>query len=320
MRKFFMLRCLAIIVLLLGSIALANAQDSTKKTHVIKTNTVSPYPNHHSYINKLVQGIRYKYYPDKTDEQVAAEMYANRGNYYKMLDKIYTDSYKGKGVSRSTFIYQINKKYGDPFPKAAPLAKPTITVQTTPVVNSTPPPDTSANPVAATPAPITDKSLNGQYQYLLSKIYRYQQPLVSAFWKNVTDSLNAERSKLSAAQATLSTQSKTISGLQANTAPQNQVPVSSGPADEISLLGLTLSTGMYSLLMWSLVIGLGVLAAVVIARTGSLKHEATYRTCLYSELEEEFKAYKAKANDKEKKLARELQTERNKVDELMGRG
>ena len=42
-------------------------------------------------------------------------------------------------------------------------------------------------------------------------------------------------------------------------------------------------------------------------------------TKLYSELEDEFKAYKTKAIDKEKKLARELQTERNKLDELLGR-
>ena len=72
--------------------------------------------------------------------------------------------------------------------------------------------------------------------------------------------------------------------------------------------------------MWGLVILFGALAILVFTRIGSYKHEAMYRTTLYSELEEEFKAYKVKANDKEKKLARELQTERNKVDELMGRG
>jgi hypothetical protein len=41
---------------------------------------------------------------------------------------------------------------------------------------------------------------------------------------------------------------------------------------------------------------------------------------LYNELDEEYKAYKVKSNEKEKKLARELQTERNKLDELLGRG
>jgi hypothetical protein len=72
--------------------------------------------------------------------------------------------------------------------------------------------------------------------------------------------------------------------------------------------------------MWGLVILLGAIAGIVIARSGRFKYEADYRIKLYNELEEEFKGYKSKANDKEKKLARELQTERNKVDELMGRG
>jgi hypothetical protein len=64
----------------------------------------------------------------------------------------------------------------------------------------------------------------------------------------------------------------------------------------------------------------GLTALVVIARSGSFRREARYRTQLYNELEEEFKTYKTKANDKEKKLARELQTERNKLDDLLGRG
>ena len=59
---------------------------------------------------------------------------------------------------------------------------------------------------------------------------------------------------------------------------------------------------------------------VVISRSAAYRREAKHRTELYSELEEEYKTFKTKANDKEKKLARELQTERNKLDELLGRG
>ncbi len=73
-------------------------------------------------------------------------------------------------------------------------------------------------------------------------------------------------------------------------------------------------------MVWSIIAVLAALAAIVIFRSGSARSEANYRTKLYNELEEEYKNYKAKANEKEKKLARELQTERNKVDELMGRG
>jgi hypothetical protein len=73
-------------------------------------------------------------------------------------------------------------------------------------------------------------------------------------------------------------------------------------------------------MMWGLVIVFGLTAAIVIARSGAHSREAKYRIKLYNELDEEYKAYKVKSNEKEKKLARELQTERNKLDELLGRG
>jgi len=173
----------------------------------------------------------------------------------------------------------------------------------------------AAIPVA--PAAPADKSLEGQYQYLLTKVYAYQRPLIAALWKNVSDTLKTNHHKLADAQAKAIAQSKTIAGLQADANTKEQ---EGSLADEISLFGISMSKGTYSLLMWGLVVVLAAVAMIVIYRSGSLKHEARYRAGLYTELEDEFKAYKTKTNDKEKKLARELQTERNKVDELMGRG
>jgi hypothetical protein len=178
----------------------------------------------------------------------------------------------------------------------------------------------------ATPAPTTvitqqpiavDKSLNAQYQDLLTKVYGYQRSFVSALWKNVTDTINNNRRKLKEAQATIATQTQTIKDLEGDVTEKEE---SLAVADSINLLGVALPKSTYNLIMWGLVIVVGAIAAIVIARSGSNKREASYRTQLYNELEEEFKAYKTKANEKEKKLARELQTERNKVDELMGRG
>ncbi|MES2109156.1 MAG: hypothetical protein V4577_10430, partial [Bacteroidota bacterium] len=94
---------------------------------------------------------------------------------------------------------------------------------------------------------------------------------------------------------------------------------SNARVNAVNFLGIYIDKSLYNMIMWGLVIALGITAAIVIYRTGSFSREAKYRVDLYNELDEEFKAYKAKANEKEKKLARELQTERNKVDELMGR-
>lgn len=183
-----------------------------------------------------------------------------------------------------------------------------------PAVTATPAATPANAPVAA---PKADKSLYGQYQYLLTKVYNYQKPFVEAMWKNYTDTLRGVRNQLKAANDKVAEQTKTIAGLQANVTAKEQALAQT---DSISFLGIDLTKSSYNLIMWGLVLVIGAVAAIVIARTGGYRKEAVYRTTLYNELEEEFKAFKAKANEKEKKLARELQTERNKLDELMGRG
>jgi hypothetical protein len=169
-------------------------------------------------------------------------------------------------------------------------------------------------------APV-DKSLRGQYQYLLTKVYGHQQQLVSALFKNYSDTLSATRRQLKEAQATLASQTKTIDTLKAAATTKDQtLAQSKEKVDEVNVLGISLTKATYNLFMWGLVIGFGAIAAIVISRSGSHTREAKYRIKLYEELEEEYKTYKTKANEKEKKLARELQTERNKLDELLGNG
>lgn len=166
---------------------------------------------------------------------------------------------------------------------------------------------------------MNDKSLNGQYQYLLTRVYNYQRPLISALWKNYSDTLNVTRRKLKETSAQLAAQTHKADTLQAEvTAKEQNLSVSNSRVDQVSLLGMPLTKATYNWIMWGLVVAFGVIAALVVARSGSHSREAKYRTKLYSELEEEYKTYKVKANEKEKKLARELQTERNKLEELRG--
>ncbi len=171
-------------------------------------------------------------------------------------------------------------------------------------------------------APVnTDKSLSGQYQYLTTKVYNYQRPPLTAFYKNVMDTLRAERKKSRELQQKLSSQGKAVQDLQSDVnAKEQSLTESNAKADAISLAGIMVNKTTYNTIMWGLVIALGAITTVVLLSSGSARREAKYRIKLYEELDEEYKAYKVKANEKEKKLARELQTERNKLDELLGRG
>ncbi|MEO6977486.1 MAG: hypothetical protein ABI113_03875, partial [Mucilaginibacter sp.] len=162
--------------------------------------------------------------------------------------------------------------------------------------------------------------ISGQYKYLLTKVYHMQEPFVTSFYKNMRDSISVDRKKLQEAEAKLAAATKTTTDLQSNVSEKEKsLEQSNSRVNSVNFLGIYVDKGVYNLIMWGLVLALGLTAAVVIYRSGSYSREARYRIGLYNELDEEFKTYKAKANEKEKKLARELQTERNKVDELMGR-
>jgi hypothetical protein len=171
------------------------------------------------------------------------------------------------------------------------------------------------------PAPAAnDNSLNAQYLRLVDRFSPRQEALISVFWKNALDTLTATRNKLKAAEGKPVIQNKPVDSVaKEQNVEEKPAPVTSVRVERINLFGIELSKTAYNLIVWGLVLIFGLTTFIVIARSGSYSREAKYRIQLYSELEDEFKAYKAKANDKEIKLARELQTERNKLDDLLGK-
>lgn len=174
-------------------------------------------------------------------------------------------------------------------------------------------------PVATPVAVSTDKSLGGQYQFILGRTYGYQHPMIDAFYKSVQDSLHILHSNLSVLKTKLAAQTKTLATLQTDVnSKEESLNVTNAQANSISFLGMSVAKTTYNTIMWGLVIALGLIAATVIFLSASARREAHYRTKLYNELEEEYKGYKTKANDKEKKLSRDLQTVRNKLEEITG--
>jgi len=196
-------------------------------------------------------------------------------------------------------------------PRAAQLTKPNQIN-----VNPATYPRTSATPEIAVS---TDKSINGQYQFILSKVYHYQQPMITAFYRSVQDTLRSQRQNVASLQNKLSAQTKNLAALQTDVSSKEEsLNATSAQVNSISFLGMSVAKATYNTIMWGLVIVLGILAATVIFLSGSARREAHYRTKLYNELEEEYKGYKTKANEKEKKLSRDLQTVRNKLEEITG--
>lgn len=172
-----------------------------------------------------------------------------------------------------------------------------------------------------------DPSLKGQYQLILSKSrtldgYKLVNPnRMSAFWQNVRDTLATQRRQLNSSLQKINDQEKSIAGLKVQiSGKENTLADANAKVNEISFLGISFTKGKYNTMVWSLIIGLATALTIVILRSAKHIHEARYRSSLYEEIAQEYQNYKSKANDKEKKLARELQDERNKLDELRSRG
>ncbi|RBQ02572.1 hypothetical protein [Pedobacter miscanthi] len=172
----------------------------------------------------------------------------------------------------------------------------------------------------------TDPSLNGQYEFMLRKsksLYgaRLINPTrLSALWKSVNDTLKKERKQLQQARQEIKSQAGNISSLKGEVnGKESSLANANAAVNEIKFLGIAFDKGTYNTIVWAIIIVLAIGFAFVIFQSGKLKHEAKYRTELYQEVADEFQAHKVKAKDKEMRLARELQDERNKWDERGGR-
>lgn len=172
----------------------------------------------------------------------------------------------------------------------------------------------------------TDFSLNGQYRFMLSRSRSsYGSKLINpvrldAVWKSVNDTLRKERAELKNVKAKVAEQEKTIVSLKTEiSGKESTLNDTTAKADEISFLGISFTKGTYSLIVWSLIAILAIALFIVIARSAKNIIEAKHRTQLYDEITVEYQAFKSKSNEQQRKLARELQDERNIVEELKNR-
>lgn len=173
----------------------------------------------------------------------------------------------------------------------------------------------------------TDFSLRGQYQFMLSRSkslngYRLINPSrLNTVWQSVSDTLRLERAELKKTKATIVNQQKTIANLKNEViGKESSLNDSNSKLNEIVFLGISFTKGTYNIIVWSIIIILAISLFVVIARSAKNILEAKHRTHLYDEISTEYQVYKTKSNEQQRKLARELQDERNVIEEMKARG
>ena len=232
-------------------------------------------------------------------------------------------------------------------PAAGTLAKPTTSTQAksattptqtkpataTPSKPGTPAPTKPVPPqtnVATAPAPAsagpTDNTLNGQYEALLKHSWMQQGYKVinpsklTTLWRSVNDSLNNSKKQLAEAKRKLDEQSRQIAQLKdKTTGTSNAQQGSAVSVNQLEFLGMDVDVSTYNLIVWGIIgiLGLGLAGVLFTFTKNSL--DAKQHRQQYEEISAEYQTYKTKAKEKELKLARELQTERNTIEELLAK-
>jgi Skp family chaperone for outer membrane proteins len=179
---------------------------------------------------------------------------------------------------------------------------------------------------AQTPAdPLTNDSQTLRERYLLMKMksQNYQEYKVikettlDGVWKIVADSLNAKQAVIRKSQAEInnlqSELTKNIDALKAKEASMKDIEYGN---QHITVLGIDFEKGFFAALVGILLLIAGLVVAGVVYTMKVLKKNLSEKEDLANTISAEYEEYKRKAMDKQTKLSRELQNERNKLQEL----
>ncbi|MGF1637249.1 MAG: hypothetical protein ACFCUU_09260 [Cyclobacteriaceae bacterium] len=169
-----------------------------------------------------------------------------------------------------------------------------------------------------------DASLRNQYNELINKSNTYNEYKVikitsmNQFWSSIQDSLNASHSKVGTLSQGNAQKAKTIDSLKLQmTQMQELVDNSEYEKEHLKVLGMYVQKDNFVITFWAsifLLIGLLVTAIMKFNNSNRITRNTLQE---FDELSREFKEHKDIAREKEMKLKRELQTERNSIEEIM---
>jgi hypothetical protein len=169
-----------------------------------------------------------------------------------------------------------------------------------------------------------DHTLRERYLLMKSKSQTYgaykviKESVIDGVWKIHQDSIAAKDDAIRVANGNikdLKTQlNQTIANL--NKKEQSMVEIQHA-STHINVLGIDLAKGAFITMVGIIIAGLLVLLGLVIGRMKLQSNSLSERNLAVTALTNEFEEYKHRAMDKQTKLSRELQDERNKLQAMI---
>ncbi len=175
---------------------------------------------------------------------------------------------------------------------------------------------------AQTDAPGSN-TLEEQFRSMKESSNSYQEykvvreTLLNQFYNNVRDSIYTAQQRRLEAQNKINAQQQEISRLKEELeSRQEALEQNEYEIAHTQLLGIDIEKETYNYIVWGIILVLLILLAIAILKYKSSNRVAVKKRNEYDTLDQEFNEFKNRSREKETKLMRDLQTERNTVEEL----
>ncbi len=172
---------------------------------------------------------------------------------------------------------------------------------------------------------INEKSLKLNERYLQMKVksqtygeYKViKETTLDAFWKTTTDSVKKGKWLLSEVREANALLQAQLQSAQLEMKQKDQaIEELTHAGTHINVLGLDLHKAVFVSFALLTIVGLLIVLGLISGRLKLIYHAMKDKMETFNMLSEEFEAYKRKALEKQMKLSRELQDERNRLLEL----
>lgn len=168
-----------------------------------------------------------------------------------------------------------------------------------------------------------NQTLRERYYVLKNKSQTYQdykvikENLLDGYWRIIEDSLRQNQATLRQARAEINSLNKELednrAALKAKEESMQDVLYAS---THITVLGIDFDKGFFAGLMGIIILLLGLVIGVIYYSMKLMRRNLAEKVDLMNSISAEYEDYKRRAMEKQTKLSRELQNERNKLAEL----
>lgn len=176
---------------------------------------------------------------------------------------------------------------------------------------------------AAAPPEYVPSTLQEQFVYLKEQLSTYKDKKIirevrlNRLWNNVKDSLAQVQQQLTATQGKVDAQEGEIASLNEDLEAQQQaVSDSEHASTHISVLGINMLKQNFLSFFWIIASILTLLLLGALYQYRNSKRVTSKTQYNLRAIQRELEDFRKKSLEKERKLRRELQTERNRVEEL----